>query len=284
MCLAIVKPLGVVPNWRYLENGFKKNKDGAGFAVAVNGRVESHKGFFTFAEFRAAFEPHCRRAALIHFRWATHGKVDGANCHPFTVIKDRLAVIHNGVLNISTEDDKSKSDTQHFVDKVLRPMAKSDSKFHRRPHVQFLGEAAISGNKLCFIEGTGQHTIWNEKSGVWVQKIWYSNDGYAEPKVFLGFREFTTPLLERLEMEPKKDDVYDALTPEQRGHWNDLIDIHNKDEDELEDIVLAEGADSLHTHNMWLSTGGGEPETKRMRRSKQKTWWGTFHKDKGARV
>ena len=258
MCLAIAKQAGILPNWKYLETGFKKNPDGAGFAIARRGRVEIHKGFFTFSAFRQAFEPFAKRAAAIHFRYATHGKVDQRNCHPFSIVHGKLAMIHNGVLNICTKSDPTWSDTYHYAESVLRPLARCDIAFARRPHMKFLGEAAIGSNKMVFLDSRGRFTIWNEKMGVRDGNVWYSNTGYKPPAVvherITGlFRESIWDSLPDKIDPPEFDhrDCWNSLDPDQRGHWRDLEDIHGYEAQELADLCLSDGPGALEECNKW---------------------------------
>ena len=99
MCLAIYKPAECMPDWGALEEGFQSNDDGAGFAAVADGKVIVSKGHFTFDDFREAYLPYQHLQSAVHFRWATHGKTDVLNCHPFR-ISDETALIHNGVLSI----------------------------------------------------------------------------------------------------------------------------------------------------------------------------------------
>ena len=92
MCIAVYSPKGNnIPCEDYLHNCFDNNSDGAGFAFNLNGHVEIVKGFMTWTDFINTFREYDKsyclknRGVLIHFRIATHGKVDAANCHPFPV-------------------------------------------------------------------------------------------------------------------------------------------------------------------------------------------------------
>jgi glutamine amidotransferase len=178
MCLAIYKPASTKPDKEAYRNGFENNTHGAGFAAAVNGGLVIGKGFFKFKEFWRAFKPYADCPALIHFRLATHGKKDTDNCHPFS-ITDNLAMIHNGVLPICTKDDETKSDTWHFVEKILKPLHELDPEFYQHQAISFLGRCAISGSKFVFLRSDGDFGIWNEEDGKWESDgHWYSNSGY----------------------------------------------------------------------------------------------------------
>src|SRR5260370_40053 len=107
MCLAIYKPKGIRIARSYLKHGFANNHDRAGFAVCDGEKVQIHKGYTTFQSFLEAFEPYADRGAIIHFRMATHGDTTAKNCHPYALQDNRYALIHNGIINIATNHDKT---------------------------------------------------------------------------------------------------------------------------------------------------------------------------------
>lgn len=189
MCLAIYKPADVDPDRDSYRTGYLANNHGAGFVVADKGKLLIRKGFFDFDEFWEAFERYYDCPALIHFRWATHGKRDKANCHPFSISKD-LAMIHNGVLSIDTSKDRSKSDTWHYVESILKPLHQLDADFYKHDAIKFQGEQAIQGSKFAFLRADGDFSIWNEDDGHWADDgHWYSNSTY---KTFYDDKTFYT--------------------------------------------------------------------------------------------
>lgn len=179
MCLAIFKPENKVCPKNHLKNGFAGNDDGAGFAIAKGGKIEIYKGFFTFEEFWKAFKPFQNFPAIIHFRYATHGSVGAGNCHPFPVGKNS-AMIHNGILNI--QSDETNSDTANFANLVLNPILQSGID-ENCPALRFLVESSIGrGNKICLLNGSGECQLFNEDAGMWENGVWYSNTGYKVEK------------------------------------------------------------------------------------------------------
>jgi len=228
MCLAIYKPSKAQVDWDALEEGFRCNAHGAGFVTARKGVLEIHKGFFTFDAFRAAYLPHAHKQAAIHFRLATHGDRNEANCHPFSVT-DEIAMIHNGILSIDTSDAKEMSDTWHYVQYVLRPLALENRDFYSHGSIKFLGESAISGSKFVFLRADGDWDIWNQDDGHWKGDLWYSNRSYV--KSSFGFAQWpkATDLLVRdkpTRYEPDVDDsrCYHWLSDAEQAIYDSLLE------------------------------------------------------------
>jgi glutamine amidotransferase len=178
MCLAILKPKGVEIKKKYLQNGFDANEDGAGFAYVRDGQVIIQKGYFNFKDFYKAFKPFNspKEIAIVHFRQATHGVCNQENCHPFMMVGNKFACIHNGILDIKCSD-KDKSDTFHFATLVLDPMLREVE--FTSPALKYLVETSIGGfNKIVVLNGDGKYVIFNEDKGTWEKGCWYSNCSY----------------------------------------------------------------------------------------------------------
>ncbi len=186
MCIIIYKPEGITLFPDTIKHSFENNPDGAGFAYVENGKVNILKGYFTVEEFQAAYIPHEKKQALLHFRIKTHGTIHDENCHPFNV-SPNLAFAHNGVL-YKMPNDKVKSDTVLFNELILMNLVRVygkrilfDEKF--KPIL----EGYASTSKFVFMDNTGQVSIINEKDGNWNSKCWFSNDSYRERQ------KYTTP-------------------------------------------------------------------------------------------
>lgn len=182
MCIAIYKPAGKVIDRDTLHRCYLKNKDGCGFAYfKTDGELVIIKSM-DFQSFYEDYEFHSvlnsDRPFLIHFRIATHGTVNLFNCHPFK-IDDNHVMIHNGIIhNIRNCPDKKRSDTQMFVDDILKELP---------PHWMFnwgitnLIEDYIGASKVVVLAADDSVTIYNESKGEWHEDVWYSNSGYKEP-------------------------------------------------------------------------------------------------------
>lgn len=118
---------------------------------------------------------------VIHFRYATHGKGEHmlANTHPFYLPgwDEKLGYCHNGVIDIMTPKDDSVSDTRMFGEHVLANLAgdfREDAVLWNTLEKRVLG----GGNKVVMMDHEGRVDIMNERSGMWVDGVWYSNDSF----------------------------------------------------------------------------------------------------------
>lgn len=177
MCLAIYAPEGNDIPEKWLTNGFENHSDGAGMAWAINGTLHVRKGMFKVEEVLEQYRAIKGKPCLIHFRKATSGKIDAANCHPFLFNDGKYALIHNGVLSIKCNID-GLSDTAHFVKLVLEPLVKNFNIPIDNGSLHYLITTSISGDKMCIMDGTGKTWIINEDKGTWDEGVWYSNTSF----------------------------------------------------------------------------------------------------------
>ena len=106
MCVIIVKPEGVkLPSTSILNAAHAANPHGCGF-VTPDG-IYKTLDFDAFKRRLASVSED--DPCIIHFRYATHGSVKTANCHPFK--KGDVCFAHNGVLNIKPIGDTTDSET-----------------------------------------------------------------------------------------------------------------------------------------------------------------------------
>ena len=180
MCLIIFKPAGIAWDYQAIVNGFNNNPDGAGVMFPLGGQVHIERGFWdldTLVEYLDANDLTARDAVL-HFRWATHGKINVTNCHPFPVrrrvstkssLKTKLGVAHNGIIPGAIQSEYS--DTLQFVTSTL-----TDIKQHidKAWFSEFVGQA--TGSKFALMRTDGPVILIGEFSED--DGIFYSNASY----------------------------------------------------------------------------------------------------------
>lgn len=168
-------------------NGHSNNPDGAGLAIARGGKIEVIKGMFPkFEDFWKVYKQHEKHSMILHFRLATHGAKDEANCHPWTLNEGDFALVHNGIISIKLTD-ATLSDTGNFCRLVLEPMLRHNKP--TKPALRYLIEQAVgSSNKILLINRAGQVTIFNESAGEWHKGAWFSNTGYAHKANYCDWR------------------------------------------------------------------------------------------------
>jgi predicted glutamine amidotransferase len=191
LCIAIYKPIDKVINEHILENCFSNNSDGAGFAAWTEREgLVVKKGFFRFEDFLEAYRPYAgndeKSIVVLHFRIATHGPTNAANCHPFIIDTKRpdshysVAIAHNGVLtNVRQADPANDSDTKHFAERMLAPALRDNPTIWLDRNFKNMIEGLIgAGNKFAMIDSFGNVEIYNARMGVWDSDCWFSNSSF----------------------------------------------------------------------------------------------------------
>ena len=180
MCIAIYQPLGVDrPTDDRLQECFANNPDGAGFAYAYKDRIRIYKGYFSYSEFAAMYDKAFERmgtdaAYVLHFRIATAGVINKANCHPFRVSPDMVAA-HNGCIDgyPAASRKSPASDTSHFVRDVLKRIPNNWQDYDG---IWSLLSYRLIGSKVIVLRADGSAQIINEEDGIWeTDGCWYSN-------------------------------------------------------------------------------------------------------------
>ncbi len=103
MC-GIIGYVGAKPMKSVLIGGLRRLEyrgyDSAGIAVGGENKllITKTRGKIRDLEQRTADMEFAGRAGIAHTRWATHGEPTDINAHPHTGCTDRLAVVHNGII------------------------------------------------------------------------------------------------------------------------------------------------------------------------------------------
>lgn len=186
MCLAIANMSEVLP-FSVFDNASIRNPDGMGMLYALNGKLHSYKALADYKDFYREYvdirrtTPH---PIVIHFRMATHGFINLANCHPFMVHK-QLGFVHNGVFS-GLKKHKKVSDTGVFNNNVLKKLPED---FLSNEGVRNLIEEYCEGyySKLVFLDHLGNLTIMNASAGLYEGEDWFSNTSHHEIKVYTSY-------------------------------------------------------------------------------------------------
>lgn len=169
MCLIIASQNGTLADYGIVKRGFADNPDSWGIMQSSGRRVSISKGF-KWGEFEREYARLQGDPYVVHFRYATHGAKDVANCHPFRV-SNRLYMAHNGVIRIKT-DNPLMSDTWHYA-KWLRECGITDQNVAET--LPAIGNDIGKGNKIAFLTTAGDLHIANANSGIWQGDVWLSN-------------------------------------------------------------------------------------------------------------
>ena len=222
MCIIVAKPMNIeMPDEETLLECFLSNPDGAGFMWADGKQVRIRKGFMEWEDFMEALdeelpEPMRKDVALVmHFRIATHGKVQPMCCHPFPISSDeselqatridaRFGIAHNGVIHGRRTNDK-RSDTMDFIAEVVAPLMKMNPNFMKNSHAMDLLEGACK-SKLAIMDNSGDLVTvgdFIEDDGVL-----YSNTTYLKT---MSRWSYYGSLFDGPEYEAAYGDYYDEL-------------------------------------------------------------------------
>jgi predicted glutamine amidotransferase len=184
--------IGVIPKNSYIsdksiENCWKSNPDGAGFAyVTPENKIYVYKSL-KYNDFRQKLRIHLEKFIktspfIIHFRIGTHGKNDLSNCHPH-IIDENNVFCHNGILHDFGKHNSHKSDTVLFNENVLQKLNKRFVwRIGRNPQRYIIEKMIGSFNKMAFLNTRREVSILNTKQWVRDNKLWYSNSGFLEKK------------------------------------------------------------------------------------------------------
>jgi hypothetical protein len=196
MCLLTFIPGGIQPDLDALSCGTEINPDGHGWAIVTGSRLlvghsmNPVEAIDAFAEARGR---HPDGPALFHSRYATAGRVDVDNCHPFVVGGDpRTVLAHNGVLPgvVQPGAGEWRCDTRIAAEEFLPRFGSLRSRAARLRFERWM----TPRNKIVILtvdrRFRDQAYILNEQAGIWYEGIWYSNDGYLpQPGWWTGWDE-----------------------------------------------------------------------------------------------
>jgi len=171
-----------------LHECWQSNNDGAGVMYARDGKLNTFKeikNFNTYYDYYSTLRKEFKKTKIaLHFRIATSGKIDTNNIHPFS-INEKLAFMHNGMIDIPLQKKSKISDTMAFNQKILKQLPNN---FINNHAMKELISKYIDRSKLLFMNNQGKYWIINENLGHWDKNgNWFSNYSYCE-STFLNER------------------------------------------------------------------------------------------------
>lgn len=188
MCLIILKrdEKSVITN-RQFKTMIYKNPDGLGFMWKENGRVMTEKCMGTDQQKFDMFRKHRNKQTFVmHSRVRTHGNKDEANCHPFEILnKDKgdpidLYLMHNGTFSNAPDIDKGMSDTYHYANYILKPLAKANvDLIWTDANIQRMISRDVALNRIVLMRSDDVETailIFNKQQGEEITGCWHSNN------------------------------------------------------------------------------------------------------------
>lgn len=212
-----------------LEDIFASNADGVGAMYTTSkGVLRTPKVLpKNLAEARAfiAQLPNDDRSIAIHWRMRTHGDTDLTNCHPYPVIEGQIALMHNGVLQQGNAADKSKSDTWHYINDVVRPMLSEAPKmFTNKAWLELVENDITTSNRFAIMDHEGDLVILNKQTGIEHEGIWFSNTYAWSPELLIpGYKKVWKLPKHWRGVYPSfgtDDDEYDTWYGTGKGHTN----------------------------------------------------------------
>jgi len=178
MCIIIYKPKGKSVPLERLFNAKDRNPHGFGISWAFKKKLHIFKTM-DFDLFLEKYSKVSKFDCLIHFRFATKGKKEKINCHPFRINKN-LVMTHNGTIQDLDGTSHERSDSRTFAHSYVKPMVNIKSDFVNSSNGKrwMKGMISMQTNKLVFMNHHGTPTFINGDLGHWSMGCWYSPETY----------------------------------------------------------------------------------------------------------
>jgi len=170
MCLIIYSEKAKLPPRDWFAEAAVTNPDGIGVMSADGiakflGKRKTRRAWRYVSQLAADGLPFA-----VHFRWATHGRVSRANCHPFEIPGTGAHLMHNGVLWTCRLANDEMSDTRIFAEDVM-PGYISMTQRGAHDYLTALN-AEAAGNRLLVMHPDGKRfdvvnrQLWTMRDGI----------------------------------------------------------------------------------------------------------------------
>ena len=252
MC-GIVGYIGKKPAVPILLDGLKRLEyrgyDSAGIAVLSNnklivqkvaGRVSNLKNLMIAQDIRSTI-------GIAHTRWATHGEPLDKNAHPHTDCKEKIAVVHNGIIEnynvlkeyLKQKGHKFRTDTdteviahlieEYYEGNLLRAVRIALSEVKGTYGVAIIssdapGEiiCARNGSPLVLGDGGDEYFIASDAAPIvpYTRQVVYLEDGEI---ALLKKDGFTIMTLDEKEIKPKIEEISWTLDRIEKGGYKHFM-------------------------------------------------------------
>lgn len=180
MCLIAYSPQGKLLERRVFDAARRHNQDGIGVMSCAGtekflGRKSGKKAWRYLESLEGL-------PFAVHFRYATHGAVSRALCHPFAAPLSSALVMHNGVITCTAKYAwaENESDTSIFVRRFMEAAPNTADPEHKQFYKRIENIVGRANVLLVYHRDTDKWTIVNEDQGTWIDGFWYSNE-YSLP-------------------------------------------------------------------------------------------------------
>jgi hypothetical protein len=185
---------------------------------------------------------------FIHLRMRTHGDTNQEMAHPFNCGYG-IYMMHNGILDV-TGEDKSKSDTWHFVKRIVQPLFEQS----RNPHKLFRSQAFA--DLLHKYMGTNNRIVIGDRGGFMLfnPNAWYTIKN--ENTKAVGLLVSNQYAWSETAFDPKKETNYN-YNSQYYGHSRSLLE-DESDDDEYFGVAMGSSRKRMGKHltynqtNSWL--------------------------------
>ncbi len=234
------------------------NNDGSGYCFVENGELVVRKPYFKLKKLIRDYNMDFDRVGgttpfIVHFRFATSGKMNSLNTHPHILAGGKVALTHNGIFSYDAPT-AALSDTVWFCQTVLA--ARNESDLYSKAVQDVMETYCGVGNKLALLRNDGEMLFINEDMGEWDadETTWYSQSHWAYEYTKVpqyggsGAWKYATRL-------PKECAEFEFGNNKYDGDGDtDAKDDHELTEDERFDVEMREAYESEFGFGSWKAS------------------------------
>ena len=183
MCLIVTDRTGAGLSEDLISSAYVNNSDGFGIMMPVgNGKIHVHRTIpASDQDCIDVYNKYSKSPMAVHFRLATLGDINKANCHPFKILNVKehgrdAYLMHNGPQLEVPILDSEKSDTWHLVEYILKPVLERNPDLLESESFYSMLENIAEADRLTILDGkTETFTNVNFKDSDKADDLEFSN-------------------------------------------------------------------------------------------------------------